>query len=568
MQPSDVDLVTVGMGGNDAKFGEILKACLFPNMIRELLREYPNPPKEIEWLGGLVSCERLDSHVFHTDDAINALAPKETWAQSKILAAFPTARVLQVNYPNILPAKGGAPATCGGIRKDDLDYARNKVAKIDKVVNQTVQSGAAGSNGRIQIVDVESAFGPNPLCPSNAASALANGVNQANFQAELRRLLNLGPNGDAGTRQSIDKLVDDYNELKRCAKVHYIPFGEDCNVSAATDKVKASAMAVVDRLRVQQDVIFANLMAQPGSTTESVPVRFDRSRGLFHPNALGHEVLACRVLGVFGMGGCPLAARSQFAAASSSDTIGGAAVGNAPTDTRPGATTTVTFGGFAPGSAVTIAMYSVRTALASTTADADGVATATVTMPLASAGVHILEFRGTAAGGIDLTKQALVKYPGRPQGGDSYATYVCCFDRPPADVPVDYREELVDVIYLGNVFATLVPDEDGGVLVEVPLVDPLTDARGVDLQVRSQRTGKTLTKQIDLVLSVAGLWATGSGPAALSITGVLTSVSGRVHSDGDVLLAGFWLQLTGGVEHVGGLVQTSSSAPSTLRRRR
>lgn len=178
-------------------------------------------------------------------------------------------------------------------------------------------------------------------------------------------------------------------------------------------------------------------------------------------------------------------------------------------------------------------------------------------MPPASPGVHTLEVRGTGGGGVDLTKQTLVKYPGRPRGGDSYATYLCCFDPEPASIPSNYRDEMVDVIYLGEVLTTLLPDEDGGVLVEVPLVDPLTRPDALDLQVRSQRTGRTLSEQVSPTPSVAGLWATGTGPGALSISGAFTSVNGLVHSDGDLIVAGVFLRLTGGVEHVGNLTQAS-----------
>lgn len=40
----DVDLVTVGMGGNDANFVGITYTCLAPNVIRRILAAYPNAP--------------------------------------------------------------------------------------------------------------------------------------------------------------------------------------------------------------------------------------------------------------------------------------------------------------------------------------------------------------------------------------------------------------------------------------------------------------------------------------------------------------------------------------------
>lgn len=41
LAPSDVDLVTVGMGGNDAKFGDVVAACFIPNLVQELCAPTP-----------------------------------------------------------------------------------------------------------------------------------------------------------------------------------------------------------------------------------------------------------------------------------------------------------------------------------------------------------------------------------------------------------------------------------------------------------------------------------------------------------------------------------------------
>jgi hypothetical protein len=143
-----------------------------------------------------------------------------------------------------------------------------------------------------------------------------------------------------------------------------------------------------------------------------------------------------------------------------------------------------------------------------------------------------------------------VQYPGRPQGGDSYATYLCCFSPEPAKVGLDYQDDQIDILYLGEVVTTLTPDEDGGVLVELPLVDPLTKPGPVTIQARSRQTGKTLTDTINPAPSVAALWATSSAPRALEITGLDTSVNGRVHSESDLTLRGSGLNLTGGTEYV------------------
>jgi len=91
LTPADVDLVTVGMGGNDAGFAEIIQACLLPNILRRVLEEYPNPPGEIKILVNMfASCKNIDSTFFNSDEAINALYGKEFGRKTKFWKLLPT----------------------------------------------------------------------------------------------------------------------------------------------------------------------------------------------------------------------------------------------------------------------------------------------------------------------------------------------------------------------------------------------------------------------------------------------------------------------------------------------
>ena len=114
---ADVDLVTVGMGGNDAEFGNIVASCLLPAISRIILDKYPNSPGELKLVAGLASCQAVDSLGPKTDNAIAALKDKEVDAEKKILSTFGSARVLQLDYPDILPNKN-SPSYCGGIAKE------------------------------------------------------------------------------------------------------------------------------------------------------------------------------------------------------------------------------------------------------------------------------------------------------------------------------------------------------------------------------------------------------------------------------------------------------------------
>jgi hypothetical protein len=542
LSADDVDFVTVGMGGNDAKFGEIVAACLLPNIVRRLLRDYPNSPREVEFVANrFATCENADNFLFKTGPAIDALADKETWAQGKLLDAFGQARILQLNYPGILPAKKGAPSWCGGVRKEDLDFARRKVVQIDGIVADTVRATAA-RDPRFALLNLKDAFGSNALCPRSAEAALANGLNEQNFNAELRRLLNLDGNGDREARGHLDRVVKDYNDYKQCLRDHYNPLGRDCDTGAALDRLKASAEAAMKYLQSQMDLILANLIASPGGG-EDVNVRFDRSRGLFHPNANGYAVMACHVRAAYSdgnAGGC-LSSTSPLI-----DEVNGRPVGNAPITGGPGVRIHIRIGGFEVNAEIRIVLFSAQTELGKATADSNGVVDTELTLPDADAGVHTLELQGPTPGGSGMHKRVRVSYPGRPSGDGGYATYLCCFTPTDDDTA---QPEQVDVIYLGDVFETLTPDEDGGVFVELPLLDLLDDPSPLTITGRSRTTGKTVTTAIEPIPSVAGLYATRRYGGALSVRARDMVVHGLVHSNGGLTVRGSQIAFTAGTEY-------------------
>ena len=110
-------LVSATMGGNDAGFGDLISACLIPNLAQTRFRaSHDNVPGEIEWvLDHFGSCERFDGLFFHTGDKIDQLATKVFAGQINAQLDFPNARLLQLTYPGIVPDKddfGGD--TCGG----------------------------------------------------------------------------------------------------------------------------------------------------------------------------------------------------------------------------------------------------------------------------------------------------------------------------------------------------------------------------------------------------------------------------------------------------------------------
>ena len=487
IDPADVDLVTVGMGGNDAGFGAIIEACVIPNLLRRLLDAYPDSPGEVEFLAGLVaSCSNYDRFISKTDPDIDALQAKEEWAQQELLLAFPNARILQVNYPNILPVGASAPAWCGGIRREDLDFARSKVVKIENEISASV---TATGSPRLQLVDLESAFGSNALCPGGSQSALANGIPEANLDAELTRLLNLNGDGDAVARDKLDVLVREYRDVRACAGNKLNPFDGDCDMDKETGEVSEAANDLMEYMGddARLNTIFANVMAPPGPGAEPEDVRFDRTRGLFHPNADGHAVAACNVLASYQgqlPDGCYGAAAEEQVS-----TVNGIPFWLAPIIAHIEEWLSITVNGYAPGSTVQVTFHSEKADLGEFTADANGQVDFTVQVPDVPPGVHLLQISGVGAGGVQVVNEVKVEIPGDPVPGESYGVYLAGFD---AGNPAEGIIEYVDVTYLGTSF-TAAADAQGGVFLELPVPD---NSGEVSVTAVSQLTGESAEKTL------------------------------------------------------------------------
>ncbi|MFA6076445.1 MAG: hypothetical protein WC778_11515 [Negativicutes bacterium] len=539
LSASDVDFVTVGMGGNDAKFTDIIKASLFPNIARQILEKYPNPPSEIGWLANnLVTADRVDNYIFHTNDALSNLPEKETWAQNILLNTFEHAHIMQLNYPDILP-KESVQGWCSGIGSSEFNYVRGKLSQIDTAVNNSVQTT---NNPRLELVNIRDAFGGNALCQN----ALANGFSEVAFNAEADRLLSV-----PALRSELDKLVSDYGAWKSCA-AH---FGYNCDTGEIWERMKIESQNIITYLNDNQNTIFANLAVQPIQGSENENIRFDRSKGLFHPNANGFAVIACYVRSAFNhqpANGC-------FSAVSPlPDLVNGNPVRNAPISGAPGEQTHVRMSGFAKNESVRVTFASTLIDLGTVTSDADGIVDTMITLPEAGAGAHTLELRGNTSEGVGIRKRVRVNYEGRPNGGDTYAAYFCGF----TPFSENSESEQIDINYFSMTLETLTPNEDGCVFAEVPVFDVLGQSGTQEISAQSQTTGKTIVTPIDPIPSFAGLWADSSVSGALSVTGSEINVTGLVHSNADITVRGSKNSFANGVEYVTAL--TTSGSNNTL----
>ncbi len=498
LTPADVDLVTVGMGGNDAKFADLVYACVLPNILRRALQEYPDPPAEIEFLADqFATCENFDRFFVNSQDAINKLYAKEIWAQDKLLQTFTNARILQLNYPNILPEKSKSPSWCSAIRKEDIDYARRKIKSINQKIEEAFSNSAA--NPRFEFVNVENSLGDNALCPANDDNALANNIKEANFNAEIRRLLNLDGNGDAQSRTLIDNLVSAYGDWKKCSVRHlaYIVAPDwarlliqDCDAGGAWGNVVSNSEGYISYINDQKNRIFSNLVIAD-SLNESSSIRFDKSQGLFHPNAKGHAIAACNVLSAYNKASsahCLPVATPLFVCLAN-----GNPAGNIPFNVIPDDQIRIEAGGFGFGEPVAILLHSTQTKLAEVVADGNGNINTLITLPSADPGVHVIELRGNAASGAAIGQEIRINYPGEPASDGGYSVYLPGFN---PNIGDDEESEKVFIDYADQTFGPYIPDENGGILVQVPL---LGQAGVVKIKAHSDATGKIVEETIEVI---------------------------------------------------------------------
>jgi len=122
---ADVDLVSLGIGGNDTGFGEILNECAR----RSSARPFGSACKDFYTAGGQDQlAERID-----------AAAPKIAASLAAIEERSPAARVLLVGYPAILPDEGPGCFPVVPFSAGDVAYLR----ETEKRLNAMLEGEAA-----------------------------------------------------------------------------------------------------------------------------------------------------------------------------------------------------------------------------------------------------------------------------------------------------------------------------------------------------------------------------------------------------------------------------------------
>ncbi|MGA4844855.1 SGNH/GDSL hydrolase family protein [Streptomyces sp. G5(2025)] len=143
------DVVTIAIGGNSLPFGDIFPKCLDQGTNGKSCREYfTDPPEGVESIR-----ERL-ARV--QDEYIEMLA--------EVHKAAPNAKVINVGYPAIMPAKAsdcdrGSLTELGATTHADIDWLRDDVLKP---LNKTIKRASLSYGDRY--VDVYSSSQGHDVC--------------------------------------------------------------------------------------------------------------------------------------------------------------------------------------------------------------------------------------------------------------------------------------------------------------------------------------------------------------------------------------------------------------------
>lgn len=119
-------LVTVGIGGNDIGFSEIVQACVSPTPVGTPCRDrYTEGPHDE--LSG-----RIDDLGDRLDDVLN-----------EVHRRAPDARVLLVGYPSVLPAEGPGCYPAVPYTPGDVAYLRGVLSHLNAEIADAASDGGA-----------------------------------------------------------------------------------------------------------------------------------------------------------------------------------------------------------------------------------------------------------------------------------------------------------------------------------------------------------------------------------------------------------------------------------------
>ena len=157
------DLLTMTIGGNDAGFSSVLKACISQKLKADAFNALIGPVARWLGLGHDPSCAHSDSFVSSVNSQIdNVFLPVKTTYKSVLSTVDPVnTSVIAADYPKLFPPSHDAQnclSLSTILTNDDMDFMNTAGDRLDGVLQQ-----AAGEAG-VNFVDVRGTFAGHEIC--------------------------------------------------------------------------------------------------------------------------------------------------------------------------------------------------------------------------------------------------------------------------------------------------------------------------------------------------------------------------------------------------------------------
>jgi hypothetical protein len=159
---STADLVTMTIGGNDAGFADVLKACISQKLKADAFNAAIGAVGRWLGLGKDPSCAHSDSFVSSVNTRIdNIFWPVKTTYLQVASAVGPDTSVMVADYPRLFPPSHDAQGCLSLsiiLTNDNMDFMNIAGDRLDNLLRQ-----AAGEAG-VNFVDVRGTFAGHEIC--------------------------------------------------------------------------------------------------------------------------------------------------------------------------------------------------------------------------------------------------------------------------------------------------------------------------------------------------------------------------------------------------------------------
>jgi hypothetical protein len=154
----DTTLVTLSIGGNDARFSDVIQGCI------ATLTDCTSSGYYLTRQNGKVDPEPLTTY---EPKVISALQAHLVDVYAAVHAQAPNARILVLDYPRLFEP-GGSTIACLTLNQNDQVWLNSMADQLDTTISNAVAQTKTSYPGlNISVVDVRSAFVNNELCSSS-----------------------------------------------------------------------------------------------------------------------------------------------------------------------------------------------------------------------------------------------------------------------------------------------------------------------------------------------------------------------------------------------------------------